>query len=153
MAIKDIDRGFNKIRKSMKVADGLKAQAGIQGSDAQAPHDAFGNRNVDVAVFNEFGTATIPERSFIRATFDRERPKYQRLMDRAVAQGLDGKGMDRAFGRLALLMAADMKRTIDQSIELKPLAASTLRARPGGTGRPLLDTGQLKRSITGVVTK
>ncbi len=170
--IRDTDKGFKSLKASMIRGDGLKAQAGIQGSEAAAPHDDFGNRNVDIAVFHEFGTATAPERSFIRATVDRERKKYVRLMDRAVKAGLDGESMDRAFGRLALLMASDMVKTIDRSIDLEPLAASTVLARSrkrgrsglqnlalgvaaaaGGGERPLLDTGQLKRSITGVVIK
>ncbi len=170
--IRDIDKGFKSLKSSIIRGDGLKAQAGVQGSQATAPHDDFGNRNVDIAVFHEFGTATAPERSFIRATVDRERRKYVKLMDRAVRSGLDGEQMDRAFGRLALLMASDMIKTIDRSIDLAPLAASTVLARSrkrgrtglqnlalgvaaaaGGGERPLLDTGQLKRSLTGIVVK
>lgn len=156
--LKDVDKGFDEFVRTMKKADGLRAQSGIQGAEAMAPHDDFGNRNIDIAVFHEFGTSTAPERSFIRATFDRQRSKYDKLVQRAVAAGIDGKDMVRAFGRLALLMEADMRETIDRSIGLAPLKQSTVRARKrartratGGLERPLLNTAQLKLAITAVV--
>ena len=154
---RDVDKGFKAIGEFIRLSDGLKAQAGIQGAEASAPRDDFGNRNIDLAVFAEFGTVTAPERSFVRATFDRQREKYGRLVQRAVDKGLDGSNIGTAFGRLAELMASDMKQTINESIELAPLAESTIRRRIKGPGagnpRPLLDTGQMKNSITGVVTK
>jgi hypothetical protein len=170
--VKSIDRGFEAMVRRAKNAKGLRAIAGVQGSEATAPHGEFGARNVDVMVYHEFGTSTVPERSVIRATMDRENKKYADLVERATGKILDGEAAERAAGRLAELMASDMRRTIDESIGLEPLASSTVLSRSrkrgrsglqnlalgvaaaaGGGERPLLDTGQLKRSITGKVLK
>lgn len=161
MAIRDTDRGMKKIKRALIAGSGKKAVAGIQGPEADSPHGDDGVRNIDVAVWAEFGTVNAPQRSFIGATVDRKRRNYIRLMDRAVRMGAEGQDMDRAFGRLALKMAADMQQTINESIELEPLADSTIRARRSALGiingmgveRPLLFTGQLKRSVTGIVVK
>jgi len=165
----DKDRGFNEIKRAAKNGSAI-AVAGIQGEKASAPHDAFGNRNVDIAVFHEFGTRTAPQRSFIRSSVDRNRDKYGKLIEGVAGKILDGDQAKRAMGRLAQVMAADMVATIDNSIDLEPLAESTVLARSakrnrsglqnlalgaaaaaGGGEKPLLDTAQLKLSITGTV--
>lgn len=168
----DRDKGWDGLVLAFKsLGGGQEAVAGIQGREAQKESD--GVKNVDKAVWNEFGTITAPERSFIRATVDRERRKYADLVQRAVKKGLDGGNIKIAMGRLAQLMASDMRKTIDQTIGLEPLAFSTIRARSrkrnrgalgslgaalqfaagGGGEKPLDDTGQMKRAITGVVRR
>lgn len=146
--IKDIDLGFKDLVKAAARSGGLLAVAGIQGSESSASHGDV--RNIDVAVFAEFGTSTAPERSFIRATVDREFGKYGRFMEAEIRNNIDSAPrMRRSFGRLAELMASDMRNTIARSIDLAPLAESTISRK--GSSKPLLDTGQLRASITGVV--
>lgn len=98
------------------------------------------------AAANEFGTSTIPERSFLRATFDRETPTLQRLLDAAVLRA-----------QVALIPLADalispanhLRTAIINTIQSgppPPNAPATVEAK--GANTPLVDTGQLQRSLT-----
>lgn len=144
ISISDRDRGWKRFKRSWRQASGLKAKVGIQNQEAAADHG--GIRNVELAAIHEFG-AGVPERSFVRATVDRERSQIIRLLDRVGrAQGAD---IRRKLGLLGLKVRGLMIRTIDQSIGIEPNAPSTIARK--GSSRPLIDTGQLKNSITSVV--
>lgn len=87
----------------------------------------------------------IPERSFLRTTFDKGRRKYERLLLKQAQAVVDGKqAPDRAIGVVGEVHLADVIRRINRGIppKLKPATA----ARKGST-KPLIDTGQLKGSI------
>ena len=97
----------------------------------------------------------IPERSFIRSTFDQLRAEYEDRMRDFAGWIYDGKiTAERALGLMGQLFAKDVRQQIRSSIKPE-LAASTLRrklkkTRPGSTGSPvsLIDTGQLLNSIS-----
>lgn len=103
----------------------------------------------EVAVYasaNEFGTSTIPERSFLRATFDRETPTLTKMLDAAVLRA-----------QVALIPLADalvspanhLRTSIINTIQggpPPPNAPATVEAK--GANTPLVDTGQLQRSLT-----
>lgn len=132
----DVDRGFNAWHAWM-----VRHQRAVSVD--------IGIFSPDVAVYaaaNEFGTAKIPERSFIRATTDAETPTLQRMMDAAIlrAQTIIIPLAD------ALIPAANHLRTsiinTIQSGPPPPNAASTVKAK--GFNSPLVDTGQLQRALT-----
>ena len=103
------------------------------------------------AAFNEFGTATIPERPFMRQTFDQNVAKYIRVM------GVLGKHILERDITLRLALSAigetaeaDVKNMISAAGSwAKANKASTL-ARKGPKG-PLIDTGRMKGSVRHVV--
>ncbi len=137
----------------------------------------------DVAVFNEFGTRTIPERAFMRTTAEALMPKMAALGSSLLSAYIAGKvTIDQALDRMGLTMQAAIKRTI-RDWETPPNAPSTILAKARATGRakiesqakrlrkagensdaakaaalsqfnnPLVDTGQLLNSIDYVKVK
>ena len=148
--VKDTDRGFNRMWRTFRAhRGGPHARVGIQGTDASEPH-GFGQTNLTIAAVHEFGAKNgrPPQRSFIRATIDRERSQLTRLLRReARAMAFDGDWR-RHLGIVGAKARAEMVRTIDQSIGLKPLTPAGIRSKQVPSTQPLIDTGQLKGAIS-----
>lgn len=146
--VTDKDRGYKALQANMrKHAKGPNVTVGIQGTEASQSH-GVGQTNVTIAAVHEFGSrdGRIDQRSFIRATIDRERALLGRMLERAArATAADGDAR-RHIGLVGERARAEMVRTIDNSIGLKPLAKSTIDRK--GSTTPLLNTGQLKGAIT-----
>ncbi len=148
---------------------------GVQGDDVAG---AGGDLSlVDQATVHEFGSmdGRIPQRSFIRSTFDRKTATYQRLVNDVARKVLDGViDADTALGLIGEKFVSDVKATIRAGIN-PPLADSTLAMRnrkiaklsgsknqskateataagfPSGSVTPLIDTGRMINSIRAVV--
>ena len=88
----------------------------------------------------------IPERSYLRAWFDENVDVLQATMEHLIGQVVEGK----ISGRAALETIGGYVATHVQAymVDLKtpPNAPSTIRRK--GSSNPLIDTGQLKDSIT-----
>jgi hypothetical protein len=101
---------------------------------------------IDIVIWMEFGTKTIPERSFIRATADAIHEEIREYIAELVGQIYDGTmTVEVALDRVALKVIAKTKDRIRHGID-PPLALSTV-ARKGST-TPLIDTGQLLNGQT-----
>lgn len=148
--VKDIDRGMRAmVRRFTRYRRGPHVAVGIQSTEA-ALKRAFNQTNVTLAVVHEFGSrdGKIPQRSFMRSTVDRERMHIEKLLSKVSHKtALQAEDITRTLGKVGEYARAEMVRTIDQSIGLKPKAAATLRRHPGKT-TPLIVEGILKRSIT-----
>lgn len=150
----------NEVTEKRKLWDRLLAHAhklehahvkvGVLSSHgASEPHgDDASFTLVEIAACHEFGTDTIPERSFIRSTFSQRVPDELVKMQAALAREVVTKGLDpeKALARLGAWGAAEVKKTITEDDIPPPLAASTIAAK--GSTKPLVDTGQLKNSIS-----
>jgi len=112
-------------------------------------------RMVDIATVHEFGSpkAHIPERSFLRSTLA-DHGKIRALMMPIARAAMAGQDIRTAAIRAALRLETAVKKTLTDLRE-PPLAESTKRKRFYETGdrdpNPLVDTGQLRASITGIV--
>lgn len=159
--LREVDHGWDRLVAGLKSIQRNEsyAKAGVLG-DAKARKDGDPASTVDVAFFNEFGVPSkgIPERSFVRASFDAHRTDYLGQL-RQLAGGVYANTItvDRALGIMGLKMAADMKARIVAFVP-PPNAPSTLarkeaKTTPGSTGapKPLIDTGQLLNSISHAV--
>ena len=112
--------------------------------------DEKGVSLAEIAAFHEFGTSTIPERSFLRSTFYGHAAEGLAKMCAKLSKAiLEGK-MDetRALGLLGLWAVSEVRKTIRAGIEPE-LAPATIAAK--GSSLALVDTGQLINSITWVV--
>lgn len=150
-SVKDIDRGMKKIVKEM-FGVGKVAHVGIQGDEAAAEHEGSELSNVQLGMVHEFGAPEvgIPERSFLRDTFDDNEEKYARMLDRGAKKILGGQSnQDTVVGLVGEQMVSDMKRRINEGID-PPNEDATVAAK--GSSKPLIDTGALKNSITYKVT-
>ena len=136
---------------ALKSKPGVKV--GVLGKDFSKAKDERTKNSVkpdpnislgQVAVENEFGTDTTPERSFIRSTVDEQNKAWQRYAEKLKDKILDGMAMDRALGIMGLLIQRDIQRKIRSNIQ--PANAPSTIARKGSS-RTLIDTGQLANSI------
>lgn len=91
----------------------------------------------------------IPERSFLRSTFDSNLSKYKLKLDKIADRSLDGTSLR---GELLLFgegVRTDVIKKIKSGVS-PPLKAATVR-RKKGEKTQLIDTGQLLNSISAVV--
>ncbi len=158
------DKGLERILAMAKRVGAEKpyAKAGIIGSKAAKQHNVKTPggtahlTNVELAIIHEFGApaAGIPERSFIRSSFDKNRPKYDSMCNILVRKIYEGSmGERQALGLLGLAMATDMKLGVTQGAGIQPPnSPATLRRKlsktrrgppPPDGPRALVDTGQM----------
>lgn len=94
-----------------------------------------------VAAFHEFGTVNIPERSFLRATLDSEKPQIESLVKDVTRQVISNRrrlGSKRALS----ILGADIQRRIQGTIRRR--IPPELKSR---VGTPLIASSQLIGSI------
>jgi hypothetical protein len=163
---KTLDKGLERLRKRIEALaeSDSYAKAGVIGAKAKEDHpdEEHGGKvlnNAQLAAIHEFGTrdGRIPERPFLRGTFRRNRESYRGFLLQVTRDGVvRGKiSLKEALGLLGLKMQADIRNTIQHSIDLVPNAESTmirkLKLSTRGSvsmPRPLIDTGRLLGSIT-----
>ncbi len=101
-----------------------------------------------IATVHEFGLAVqgIPERSFIRAGFDHYRSQIEEnaveLLEQVIYKGLPALTF---FDGLGQIMVGFIQ-TYLTDLDTPPLSPITIKKK--GSSNPLIDTGQLRDSIT-----
>lgn len=153
----DKDHGFKAL---MKTVLGLKKDrpsvaVGVLESSASR---ADGETTVlNVATFNEFGTKNadgsvhVPERSFIRAWFDQNRALCQKRLKGLLQRVIKGElTEEQALDQFGLWAQGSIQRRMASSIP-PPNADSTVAKK--GSSTTLIDTGQLRSSITYEIRK
>ena len=118
----------------------------VEGLDEQAITVGFFSQDVaQRAAFNEFGTEHIPSRPFMRTTFDGNVRKYQDMARRRVGVAIDGKTAPATvLVPIANQMRNDLIRSIQQWSD-PPNSPETVRDK--GAANPLVDTGEMMRSV------
>lgn len=148
--VRDIDKGWGQLRR-MAAGPPDRVRIGIQGDEADAEHEGGELTNLELGNIHEYGAplAKIPERSFIRATIDEKAAAYIKLAGRLGKSVLQGtRTRAQALGLLGERVRADIVHRINSGIE-PPLRPATIARK--GSSKPLVDTGQLKGSITYVL--
>lgn len=146
----DTDLGADALARWMRDAGRKSVRVGVLSDSPKEEKDgATGALSlIEVAAVHEFGapSANVPQRSFIRATADAQAGEIQRLEEVLGAQVIDGiLTEDKALGLLGSKVAAMMQARITSNIP-PPLKAETVDRK--GSSVALVDTGQLKASIT-----
>lgn len=144
------DRVWKKLLAVAHNLDKAHVRVGVlasKGGSERVPGTDFDM--VTLAAVHEFGSpaAGVPERSFIRRTFEQKRDELAQVCG-LLAREIITKGMDplKALARLGAWGAAEVKKTITQGEGVPPPnAPSTVAAK--GSDRPLVDTGRLVGSI------
>jgi len=140
MAVRDRDFGYRDFFRTMRSGIGIQVQVGVH-EDGGKP----GRPDVaKLAVWHEFGTSKVPERSFLRSTLDENRSKYATLLQAATQKALFGAKTLNGFKRLGHRIVFDVQRKISRRIP-PPNAQSTIDAK--GSDIPLIDTGGLHTAI------
>jgi len=146
--VKDVDKGWKRIKRDMRAAKRRAAKIGVQSSEGMRDD---GISMLTVAAANEFGTSDghIPERSYIRASFDENSAKYFRGMKRLAQEIFAGqKTVDGALAIMGMQAQADIQKYMTD-LQTPPNAPATIAAK--GSDNPLIDTGALRASIRYIV--
>jgi hypothetical protein len=113
--------------------------------DAESKSDDWPQTVGAVGVYNEWGTENIPERSFMRSTFDEKRDEWikvtEQLRKATVAMKMTVK---RALGLIGAMIQGDIQKKISSSVP-PPNAESTIARK--GSSTTLIDTEQMRGSI------
>jgi hypothetical protein len=137
------DAGRREVAAQLRALADVWAKIGVIG---QARREDEETDQVEVAAANEFGTSTIPERSFIRSTVDERQADLRevvRAVTREVAAGR--RSAREAGGILGQWMQAAIRQQI-VDVDTPPNAPETIERKV--SSNPLIDTGQMRQSIT-----
>jgi hypothetical protein len=149
----DRDLGFKKFVGRIKSMGDLELVVGITKGEIAT-----------YAAANEYGTATIPSRPFMRSTIDDNATKYSQLVQRQMSRAITGKLTDKGA---MIKVGNEVRNDLIKAIvgwTTPPNAESTQRRKGRGVGRrdkkgrfvkrgkgvdnPLVDTGTMSKSIT-----
>lgn len=138
-----VDKGWAKIKANLQGETGGTVKVGIQGEAGI----------VDIAIYNEFGTKTIPSRPFMRTATDDNRANINRIMEMYAKQIISGQiGVRAALGRVGEWFTNRIQLHISNSKTwAEENADSTIAAK--GSSTPLIDTGRLRQSVRWVIDK
>lgn len=158
VSVKVIDRGWEAIKQRVERMRGGAAvvKVGVQGPQAAANHQDSRLTVAQIATVHEFGktihqpkmnrTIRIPERSFLRATVDQYASAIARrnvlLMQGYVLGKFDLQSSLELLGQYVVGL---VKQRIANRIP-PPNSPYTIARK--GSSVPLIDTGQLRNSIT-----
>jgi hypothetical protein len=146
------DHVWRALRARLSGLDRARVKVGIIGAQASEEHAETGATNAEIGAAHEFGTATIPERSWLRSTFrdQRKREQLRRLQARLLRDIMNGKiTVEQAMGLLGAWGMGAVKATITRDGHFAPLKPATIARK--GSSKPLIDTGQIVGAITWAV--
>jgi hypothetical protein len=154
ISVKEVDRGWAGIKRAIDLYKKQNAhvKVGVLDDGGKGSEDHGGLSTAELAAVHEFGTEDghIPARSFVGATFDANRDRYQDDLSKCLVSVLNGKiTLEQAFNVMGARMANDIKRAVTSGAGIAPpLAESTIRMREHGGTRPLVDTARMIGAIT-----
>jgi hypothetical protein len=152
-SIKDTDKGYQKLRRELSIK-GSKVEVGVF---QQAGGATYGNQGVsvlDVAIWQEFGTIGangwhIPPRPFIRTYFDGQQPRITGIVLSTMKGVVKGQyTKTQALHRIGLKLSGEIQQGIKVGFfgAYPENAQNTIDRK--GSSTPLVDTGQLRSSIS-----
>lgn len=152
-SISDKDKGLKALIERCVSLKRATVKVGVledKGAEAKRTEDEEpGEMTVlEVATIHEFGApaAGIPARSFIRGTVDEQRGEIADVQRKLAIAVLSGKlEIGRALNQLGAAVSARIQRRIARGIQ-PPLLPRTIARK--GSSKPLVDTGQLRSSIS-----
>jgi hypothetical protein len=156
MSVEIIDHGWDKLKLTWEELSHAYTKVGLpeEGEPAEVAEAHVGNMAdlVQIAAIHEFGAPkrNIPERSFIRSTYDEQKEKLREIITKEYNGVIFEKTSPRkALSRIGEWLTAKTKLKIKKRIPpaLKPatIISKTVGGKKGDV--PLIDTGQLIQSI------
>ena len=143
VGVKIVDKGFHNYKKTFQKLNSKKIAVGLFAK--------VGDEVLTKAIANEFGARTgkngntiIPERSFIRSTYNKNVKKVARRF-RQIVESISDSNVDGKLKLIGLEQEAAIKQTITD-LRSPPNAPSTIKAK--GSSNPLIDTGEMRSKIS-----
>ena len=142
--VRDIDLGFKELGRALK-RDGF-VEVGYFANKEKHPESQ--TDLAQIAIQNEFGTSTIPERSFMRSSVDENNDKIMKYAAEERLRVADGKqSFDKFLNKTGLYVKAIIQKKITLAgAWAVPNAPSTVDAK-GGRQTPLVDTSFMLKNI------
>lgn len=150
-SVRVVDRGANAMLKSMAEASKpATVKVGVIGQEASAGHKLSALTMVAIATIHEFGLGPAykkkgPNRSFIRAYVDEKEATLKKRLRGIGEHVLRGKSVRMGLEQFGLLTVGEIQQRISAGIP-PALDQSTIDRK--GSSTPLINTGQLRSSIT-----
>ncbi|SSW67305.1 hypothetical protein AVE30378_02555 [Achromobacter veterisilvae] len=145
MSTKSTDKGFDQFVRLTRAINGRGVKFGIQADAGKDPET--GADLLDIAIFNEYGTETIPARPFMRDFAEKNGKALGQAMERVAGAVQDGQlGVDAALDQLGAFAEKHQRAHVQQSKKwAKPNAPSTVQKK--GSDVPLIDQGLMVGAI------
>lgn len=151
----------NRLAEVTKAIDqlvGQKVMVGVPQANTQRRNDDNTSiTNAEIGYLQETGSPAmnIPARPFLVPGVESEQKAIREQLGKGALQALAGSqsGVDKALHAAGIVAQNAVRRHINNG-DFEPLSEATLaaRRRRGRTGtKPLIDTGQLRNSITYVI--
>lgn len=105
---------------------------------------------VDVAMFNEYGTSTIPPRPFLEQGLETHHREVQEAIDRAFYIVDKGGEAEKGLNIIGNVARGAVQDEIANG-SFVPNAPSTIKKK--GSSRPLIDTGHMRQSVKYYIRK
>ena len=153
-----LDWSSKKYSKFFENIEKLPSKIGVKYGFLEGKSAKYkdGTPVINVAIWNEFGTERngkphIPERPFFRTTWSKRLNVYQKKIHDYYMNLLNGKVSDAEdfFNLLGAQASNELKIEISSG-KWTPNAPSTIARKKSDV--PLVDTGEMKRSVTWEVT-
>lgn len=136
-------RFFKEIEELKK----LQVRVGYQQGTAT---DDNGVDMVDIAMFNELGTARSPSRPFLRQSVDANKAIIEKFCKAQLQKVAQGGTAEQALNAIGVMQKGLIQDTITKSKEwAKPNADNTIKKK--GSDVPLIDNGKMLQSVNYVV--
>tara|TARA_R110000782_G_scaffold204639_1_gene293096 strand:- start:981 stop:1415 length:435 start_codon:yes stop_codon:yes gene_type:complete len=138
MAVKIKDSSFIKYQRAMQTINSQKVIVGLFAS--------AGDEVLTKATVNEFGTRNIPERSFIRSTYNKN---YKKVAGRfiKIAQSIS-RGNYAIKNKMKLIGLEQEKAIKDTITNLRTPQNAPSTVAKKGSSNPLVDTGEMRSKIS-----
>ena len=143
--IVDKDKGYKALVKRVYGMGKPTVSVGIL--EAEGAQEAAGSNITiaELAAIHEFGLG-VPERSFLRAWFDQNEDRARSFVTELLKAVVKGKySKEQALELLGTKLQAEIQARISAGID--PANAPSTIARKG-SATPLIDTGQLRSSMS-----
>lgn len=139
-----------RLKQVMKRAEQLNRMQLVVGipNDENSRQDSGEITNAELGIIHEFGVPErgIPERSFMRSTASEESENLGRLGNAQVAECLEGNASAHdVFATIGTYLQGKVVEKITDG-EFEPNNENTVKSKH--SSKPLIDTGQLRASIT-----
>ena len=141
MSVIDKDEGYSTIINNLSKLQGT-VKVGIF-SDGGSEKD--GTSVAEIAAYNEFGTAHIPARPFVRQTTEKNRYEWGSMSAKLENRVANGMSTHQALEVLGNKAEGDMKYVVGNG-NFTPNAPNTVKQK--GSDRPLIDSGRMRASIS-----
>lgn len=147
MQIKMDTTGLRLLKKKLKK---VKIKVGLPKG---TPNHKSGVSIIEIGTIHEFGSDArhIPERSFIRSTMNEQKANYFKLAQAQGVKIIEGtQSIDKSTETLGIWGQREIIKKFRDN-DWAPNAPFTVALK--GSSTPLIDTGQLRQSITWSVEK